>query len=200
MSAAEFVLCITADRLREFRAIDDALAFVGGAEFVLVMNENKVHPDVAASQLLAHVSKYLELEITEGLLLENNEQSLVTLRELREMGVQVAIDDFGTGYSSLSYLTRFQFDRLKIDRSFFIAMEHDRSSAAIVSAIIAMAHALGIRVTAEGVETEVQMERLRALQCDEVQGYWFSRPLTAKALETALAPLSRPPRGRQSAA
>ena len=133
--------------------------------------------------------KYLEVEITEGVLLNDTDKSIATLEGLRALGVEIAIDDFGTGYSSLSYLTRFQVDRIKIDRSLVTAMSEARSGDAIVSAIIAMAHALDISVTAEGVETEAQADRLTELNCDEIQGYWFSRPLTAQAFENVLAPL-----------
>lgn len=133
--------------------------------------------------------KYLEVEITEGVLLNDTAKSVKTLQGLRDLGVEIAIDDFGTGYSSLSYLTRFQVDRIKIDRSLVLAMDKGRNGEAVVSAIIAMAHALDILVTAEGVETAEQAERLKALRCDDVQGYWFSRPLVRQAFENVLAPL-----------
>jgi diguanylate cyclase (GGDEF)-like protein len=132
---------------------------------------------------------YLEVEITEGVLLGDTEEALRTLHALRKLGVEVAVDDFGTGYSSLAYLTRFPLNRLKVDRSFIIRMMSDPQCAALVGAIIAMAHALKLRVTAEGVETEEQAERLRELGCDEVQGYWFARPLSLSALRNLLAPL-----------
>ena len=132
---------------------------------------------------------YLEVEITEGVLLGDTEEALRTLHALRKLGVEVAVDDFGTGYSSLAYLTRFPLNRLKVDRSFVIRMIGDPQCAALVGAIIAMAHALKLRVTAEGVETEEQAERLRELGCDEVQGYWFARPLSLSALRNLLAPL-----------
>lgn len=132
---------------------------------------------------------YLEIEVTEGVLLGDGEQAMQTLAALRAMGVKIAIDDFGTGFSSLSYLTRMHVDRLKIDRSFIVGMLHDDRCSAIVNAVIAMAHALGVHVTAEGVETQAQADHLQALGCDEIQGYWFSRPLAADALEHILAPL-----------
>jgi diguanylate cyclase len=132
---------------------------------------------------------YLEVEITEGVLLGDTEQALQTLHALRELGVEVAVDDFGTGYSSLAYLTRFPINRLKIDRSFVIGMSSDPQCAALVGAIIAMAHALKLRVTAEGVETAEQAAQLEALGCDEAQGFWFSRPITIGALRNVLRPL-----------
>lgn len=132
---------------------------------------------------------YLEVEITEGVLLGDTEQALQTLHALRELGVEVAVDDFGTGYSSLAYLTRFPLNRLKIDRSFVMRMNTDPQSAALVGAIIAMAHALKLRVTAEGVETAEQAAQLEALGCDEAQGFWFSRPVTVAALCNLLRPL-----------
>ncbi|RZF28134.1 EAL domain-containing protein [Paraburkholderia sp. UYCP14C] len=133
---------------------------------------------------------YLEVEITEGVLLGDIEQALQTLHALRALGVEVAVDDFGTGYSSLAYLTRFPLNRLKIDRSFVTGMSRDPQSAALVGAIIAMAHALQLRVTAEGVETAEQAAQLEALGCDEAQGFWFSRPLTIATLRNVLKPLA----------
>ncbi|NYE23781.1 putative bifunctional diguanylate cyclase/phosphodiesterase [Pigmentiphaga litoralis] len=132
---------------------------------------------------------YLEVEITEGVLLDDTSAAMATIKGLRDMGVEIAIDDFGTGYSSLSYLTRFQVDRIKIDRSLVMAMSTGRQGRAIVSAIIAMAHELGIHVTAEGVETADDADSLTRLGCDEAQGYWFSRPLNPAAFEHVLSPL-----------
>lgn len=132
---------------------------------------------------------YLEVEVTEGVLLEDSAAAMETLRGLRAMGVEIAIDDFGTGYSSLSYLTRFEVDRIKIDRSLVIAMSTGKKGLAIVSAIIAMAHELGIHVTAEGVETAEDVDTLTRMGCDEAQGFYFSRPLAATAFEHVLSPL-----------
>ncbi|GAA0497213.1 sensor domain-containing protein [Pigmentiphaga daeguensis] len=133
---------------------------------------------------------YLELEITEGLLLDNTRQVSDTLQSLRKLGVAIAIDDFGTGYSSFAYLARFPVNRIKIDRSLVRAISSVKNGDAIISAIIGMAHALGIKVTAEGVETAAHARRLGELGCDEAQGFWFPRPLTAQALENALAPIA----------
>jgi diguanylate cyclase (GGDEF)-like protein len=128
----------------------------------------------------------LELELTEGLLMRHAEDSLRTLEQLHEMGVHLAIDDFGTGYSSLSYLKRFPIQTLKIDRSFITDLNVDPDDAAIVTAIIAMAGSLGLRVVAEGVETEGQARFLRSLSCDLAQGYHFGRPMAAQALALRL--------------
>jgi diguanylate cyclase (GGDEF)-like protein/PAS domain S-box-containing protein len=124
-------------------------------------------------------SGLLELEITEGMLLQHAGATLETLGALREVGVRLAIDDFGTGYSSLSYLRRFPIDTLKIDRSFVHDIPHDPDDSAIVTAIAALARSLKLEMVAEGVETEAQRDFLRSLGCIVMQGYLFSRPLPA---------------------
>jgi diguanylate cyclase (GGDEF)-like protein/PAS domain S-box-containing protein len=122
-------------------------------------------------------SQYLELELTEGLLFSNADLTLSLLQELSEMGLKLSIDDFGTGYSSLSYLRHFPVCKLKIDRSFVQAMTVNSDDAAITSTIINMGKSLNLTVIAEGVENEEQMSFLRDHGCDEIQGYYFSRPL-----------------------
>jgi diguanylate cyclase (GGDEF)-like protein/PAS domain S-box-containing protein len=122
--------------------------------------------------------EYLELELTESLLLSNANVTLSILQELKEMGVKLAIDDFGTGYSSLSYLKQFPVGKLKIDRSFIRDIPENCDDAAITSAIISMAKNLRLKVIAEGVETEEQISFLRGHQCDEIQGYYFSKPVS----------------------
>ncbi|MFL6633224.1 MAG: putative bifunctional diguanylate cyclase/phosphodiesterase [Massilia sp.] len=117
----------------------------------------------------------LELELTESALIDDTEQSVDVLRRLKRLGVKLALDDFGTGYSSLSYLKRFPVDVLKLDRSFF--MEECPNGDEFVAALVHMAHALGLTVVAEGIETEEVMETLRACRCDEAQGYLFARPM-----------------------
>jgi diguanylate cyclase (GGDEF)-like protein/PAS domain S-box-containing protein len=126
---------------------------------------------------------HLELEITESVIMERPEAAIETLRGLRSLGVQLSIDDFGTGYSSLAYLKRFPIHKLKIDRSFIDGLPVDRSDQAIVRATITMAHTLGIRTLAEGVETAEQLQVLRQLQCDYSQGFLFSRALPSSELE-----------------
>jgi diguanylate cyclase (GGDEF)-like protein/PAS domain S-box-containing protein len=122
-------------------------------------------------------ARYLELEMTESLLVHNVEENIAVLRKLGQSGVRIAVDDFGTGYSSLSYLRQLPIDTLKIDRSFVRDIETDPEDRAIIQAIIAMAHSLTLQVTAEGVETHGQLDALARLGCDEYQGYLFSRPL-----------------------
>jgi diguanylate cyclase (GGDEF)-like protein len=128
----------------------------------------------------------LELEITESVVMHNPSGAIVTLEKLSEMGVHVAIDDFGTGCSSLSYLKRLPIDRLKIDCSFVRDISSDPDDAAIVKATIALAHNLRLKVIAEGVETSEQLEFLRRLGCDEYQGFYNSRPLTAAQFQQVL--------------
>jgi EAL domain-containing protein (putative c-di-GMP-specific phosphodiesterase class I) len=122
---------------------------------------------------------YLELELTESVLMHDAEATGAMLKALKAMGVQLAIDDFGTGYSSLSYLTRFQIDALKIDQSFVQAMTPDPESI-VLGAVISMAKGLKHRVIAEGVETSNQLASLQAMNCGEAQGYFFHRPSDAK--------------------
>ena len=125
----------------------------------------------------------LELELTETSLLQVQDAAVTILNSLNELGVSLALDDFGTGYSSLTYLKRFNFDRLKIDRSFVRDLQTDDDNAAICSAIIAMAHKLGVGVTAEGVETADQSRQLTGWSCDHLQGYFFSKPVANQEFE-----------------
>ena len=127
----------------------------------------------------------LELEITEGLLLDDTDAALRTLADLRALGCSIAMDDFGTGYSSLGYLWRFPFDKLKIDRSFVLGMGEDPKAAAIVSSVVALGRALGVTVTAEGVETAEQAASLREAGCAQAQGFLLGRPASTAALSAA---------------
>lgn len=126
----------------------------------------------------------LELEITESLLMEDINLSIDYLQTIRAMGVSIAIDDFGTGFSSLSYLSRLPIDTVKIDRSFVLDMTTGQPGLALVSTIIDLAHAMHLKVVAEGVETEEQSHLLRGLQCDELQGFLFSKPMPVEQFET----------------
>jgi diguanylate cyclase (GGDEF)-like protein len=134
----------------------------------------------------------LELEITESLLLNDNEQTLQTLHRLRAIGIRISMDDFGTGYSSLSYLRSFPFDKIKIDRSFMRDLESRGDSLAIIKAVIGLGHSLGMSTTAEGVETEEQLRAVREQGCNEVQGFLFSPPLEAPQVLQLLANEARP--------
>jgi len=125
----------------------------------------------------------LELEITEGALMEDDAHTRATLAALRELDIGIALDDFGTGYSSLSYLKRLPLGRLKVDRSFVAGLPDDADNLAIVRAILALARHLGFRITAEGVETAAQAALLAGLEADSLQGYLFSRPVAAAQIE-----------------
>jgi len=125
----------------------------------------------------------LELELTESVLLGNEDEALRTVGQLKALGVSLSIDDFGTGYSSLSYLHRFRFDRIKIDRSFIAQLGQGADEQAIVRAIVQMARHLGLRTTAEGVENAAVVERLADIGCDEVQGFHYAQPLPATAMD-----------------
>jgi len=127
-------------------------------------------------------SQWLELEITESLSMENVEQSIETLQNLKMMGICLAIDDFGTGFSSLSYLSRFPLNTLKIDRSFIMVLNGRPDGQAIVSTIVQLAQTLGLNVIAEGVETEEQLDFLRTKGCDQVQGFLLARPMPVEKM------------------
>ncbi|MGO8854279.1 MAG: EAL domain-containing protein [Steroidobacteraceae bacterium] len=133
-----------------------------------------IAPDAAAG---------LELEITETLIMEDVKHSVATLQAIRAMGVSIAIDDFGTGFSSLSYLSKLPIDTLKIDRSFVIDMANGADGLTLVSVIINLAHALKLKVVAEGVETEEQLRQLRLLNCDQMQGFLFGKPVPGEIFE-----------------
>jgi len=137
-----------------------------------------------ATDLPAH---RLELEITESVLIENTEKALDILARLKDLGVRLSMDDFGTGYSSLGYLRTFPFDALKIDRRFVGDLDHSKGALAIVQAILGLGRALGLQVVAEGVETQSQLEHLKADCCDEVQGFYLGRPMTEEALHAFIA-------------
>jgi EAL domain-containing protein (putative c-di-GMP-specific phosphodiesterase class I) len=125
----------------------------------------------------------LELEITETVLLQGNEENVETLHQLRAMGISIVLDDFGTGYSSLSYLRMFPFDKIKIDRSFVQELAKNEHSASIVSAVAGLGRSLRIGTVAEGVETEDQLILVRAAGCTHAQGYLFGKPCAVTELK-----------------
>jgi diguanylate cyclase (GGDEF)-like protein len=148
---------------------------------------NAVIGALASSQL---PPERLEIEITESVLLEKTTKSVTTLKRLRDIGVRISMDDFGTGFSSLSYLRSYPFDKIKVDRSFVRDLSKDDRSRTIVSAIAGLGMRFGMRTTAEGVETEEQLEWLRGEGCDEVQGQLFSMPVPAGEVLPLLAKLT----------
>ena len=137
--------------------------------------------------------EHLVLELTESMIMENPEDAVRMLREIRDLGVKLSVDDFGTGYSSLAYLKSFPLAELKIDRSFISGIADDPDDAAIVTAIVAMSHSLGLRVVAEGIETEDQLTYLQERGCDECQGFYFSPPVPPDQWESLLAAGARLP-------
>ncbi len=130
--------------------------------------------------------QWLDLEITETYAMQDADFTLAILKELKRMGIHISIDDFGTGYSSLSHLKQFPIDTLKIDRSFVKDLATDPKEEAIVSAVIVLAHSLGMDVVAEGVEKAAELSILRKHHCDKMQGYYFSRPIPAQDFEALL--------------
>jgi EAL domain-containing protein (putative c-di-GMP-specific phosphodiesterase class I) len=152
----------------------------------------KIASALAASDLPA---SRLELEITEAVLIRDDEAALAILHQLRAIGVRIALDDFGTGYSSLSYLKRFPFDKIKIDRSFVSDIAEIDGSSAIVQAVVNIAASRNMTTTAEGVETQQQKERLRALGCTEMQGYLFSAAKPGPEVRPLLGPRGAPAAG-----
>jgi EAL domain-containing protein (putative c-di-GMP-specific phosphodiesterase class I) len=155
-------------------------------------SRNLVQAVVSALKESGLSASRLELEITESVLLQNDEMTLITLRQLQDLGIKIAMDDFGTGYSSLSYLRSFPFDKIKIDKSFVQDLSTNKDSLAIVRAVVGLASSLGMDTTAEGVETVDQLERLRKEGCTAVQGYLFSQGRPAAEVRCLLATLVPP--------
>ena len=172
---------------RQARAWQDA----GLPPFVVAVNLSAMQfkrPDLINTVINALVladldSQWLELELTESILIQDAESTVDSVRRLKALGVKLSVDDFGTGYSSLAYLKRFAVDKLKIDQSFVRDLGHDPEDSAIVRAIVQMAHSMRLVTIAEGVETQEMADLLRLFHCDEAQGYWLARPLPADELE-----------------
>ena len=124
------------------------------------------------------------LEITEGVLMDAGERTRVALESIRKLGFRMALDDFGTGYSSLAYLCNFQFDKIKIDRSFVSGLSRSQSFRTIVQSVISLGNGLGMQIVAEGVEEKAEAQSMTAYGCSEMQGYYFAKPMPRAALET----------------
>jgi len=168
--------CIQARKWRDLGFPVVVAVNLSNVQFVHNNLLHSVEDALGHSGLEAH---FLDLEITEGVIMNGDAATVVTVNALRARGVHLTIDDFGTGYSSLSYLRRFPLSRLKIDRSFVDDIMREPGGAAIIPAIIAVARSLKLRVLAEGVETEEQLRFLREHGCDEYQGYYASMTLPA---------------------
>ncbi len=183
----DWVLKTAVEQVRSWQqrfAIDLHLAVnLSGRQF---LHHNLMKSIEDAIQKSRYAARLLEFEITESVAMHNAEDSIGIMRQLKARGMSLALDDFGTGYSSLAYLKRFPIDKLKIDKTFVRDIPEDHNDLAIVSAIIAMAHALGLKVQAEGVETHAQAEFLRDCGCELAQGYLFGRAIPPDEFEVML--------------
>lgn len=185
----DWVFREAARQVKYLRAAHDAEFQISVNKSPVQFRDNGIHYDdawLAYLQELELPGQSIALEVTEGLLLHAERDIVEKLLKFRDAGIQVAIDDFGTGYSSLAYLKKFDIDYLKIDQAFVHNMEDDTDNMALCEAIIVMAHKLGLKVIAEGVETVAQRDLLAAAGCDYGQGYWFSRPVPAEEFEKLL--------------
>lgn len=182
------------EALRQLRAWRDQ--GISALRMAVNLSAHQLRNDQIAFSVAAALAAYglsdgdLELEITESVAMQHPRRTAGLLSTLRDHGVELAIDDFGTGYSSLAYLKQLPLDRLKLDRSFVMDIEHDANDAAISAATISLAHSLGLAVVAEGVETQAQLDFLHGLGCDIAQGYHFSKPLAADACFAYLQKMS----------
>jgi EAL domain-containing protein (putative c-di-GMP-specific phosphodiesterase class I) len=177
--------------LRE--AVQQAKKWMDAGQLPLIMAVNLSatqfrHPDLPdmVTRILDEVglaAEFLELELTEGVAMNDPQDAIAVMDRLHALGIRMSIDDFGTGYSSLSYLKKFKVYKLKIDQSFVRDINTDPEDKAIVSAVISMARSLGLQTIAEGVETKEQISYLREQGCNEVQGYFYSKPVTAEQFE-----------------
>jgi EAL domain-containing protein (putative c-di-GMP-specific phosphodiesterase class I) len=138
-------------------------------------------------QNISFDAKNIEIEITENILMQDNEETISTLKRIKGLSLRIALDDFGTGYSSLNYLMSFPVDTIKIDRSFVMNCTSKNKNLVIIKAIIAMGHSLGKKIVAEGIETEEQYHLMKKLGCDEAQGYYFKRPVPKDEFAKLLA-------------
>lgn len=179
----EWVLREACSVARKFPKLSIAVN-LSPAQFRMSGFAERITTLVVGSGVMPH---QIELEVTEGILVEDDELVKASLRKLREAGFRIALDDFGTGYSSLSYLRRFEVDKIKIDRSFVQHLGQVMDSTAIVTAVVTLGHAMGLTVTAEGVETREQLDFLNVAGCNELQGFLFSQAVPAEGLPELLA-------------
>ncbi|MGJ3261695.1 MAG: sensor domain-containing protein [Salinarimonas sp.] len=184
---------VIAQACREARALPEHVRLAVNVSPAQLRNRGLLDAVVSALEETGLAAERLELEVTETVLLDDDQAMLADLRRVKALGVRISLDDFGTGYSSMSYLRMFPFDKIKIDKSFVNDFVEREDCAAIVCSIIALARSLDMVCTAEGVETETQAAMLRAAGCDLAQGYLFSRPMPLAALDlaTGAAPASR---------
>ena len=189
VAIGEWVIATACAQAREWQEAEDEFPHLPIAVNIAIPQIYANLPEVIYRELRRHeiAPSWLQLEITESLVIRDVEKATCVLKEISENGITIAMDDFGTGYSSLSVLKRLPIDILKIDQSFVRDLGKDLGDNAIVAAVVNMARALALRVVAEGVETEEQLAILRDLGCDEHQGYLYSRPLPAHALRQHLA-------------
>ncbi|WP_295763151.1 EAL domain-containing protein [Undibacterium sp.] len=187
VTIGEWVLRTACTQLQEWRSLGYRLPHLAINLSAIQIHHSSILQTV--TRILAETgvaASALELEITEGCLMNNTDEVVATLSAISQLGVQISIDDFGTGYSSLSYLKRLPIDTLKIDRSFVMDIGDDQDGTAIVAAIIAMARSLNLKVIAEGVESAQQLAFLQAQECDQFQGYLYSKPLSAAEMRQRL--------------
>lgn len=183
----EWVVHTVCNQLKDWQAAQTPLVPIAINLSALQFRESDIYETINIALNEFQVSpKLLELELTESLVMHNPEEAEKIMRMFIGRGLHLALDDFGTGYSSLAYLKRFPFDTVKIDRAFITDITRNPEDAAIASAIIGMAHSLRMQVVAEGVETEAQMKFLQARHCDQIQGFYFSRPIPAEHFQALL--------------
>lgn len=184
----DWVLRTSAEQIRKWQAqFDRKLTLAVNLSGRQFLHHNLIKSIQDALLVTKLGADSLELEITETVAMQNAEDSIGIMRQIKGIGIDLALDDFGTGYSSLAYLKRFPIAKLKIDKAFVQDLPGDSNDLAIVTAIIAMAHALGLKVHAEGVETAAQADFLRDSGCELAQGYFYGRALPADAFEALLS-------------
>ena len=183
MPLGEWVLRTACQRNRAWRKLGlQPIRIAVNLSAVQFLYRDLLEKVIAALSDSGMPAQYLELEITEGILMRDTDLAVATLHRMKEAQISIAVDDFGTGYSSMAYLKNFPVSKIKIDRAFVTDVTRDPGDAAIVNAVTRLAHGLGLKVSAEGVETIEQVWHLRRQGCDELQGYYFGRAMPAGEL------------------